>query len=120
MKEQEFLAKEQAREKAARAAACAKEHQRIQRAEQARLETERILEEQQKIVEARKREMSVRDALREAKKSEKQSIKVPASLVSASAECACHLILDTDVWYMSSKLIGHAAGQGSRCVSNHG
>lgn len=54
----------------------------MKKAEQSREETERILENQQKAVEARKREMAVRDAAREAKKAERQKIMVGADLSS--------------------------------------
>ena len=84
MKEQDFLAKEKAREKDMRAEAYRKEQERNSRAEQARLETERIHEAQQKVVEARKRDMAARDAEREHKKADKQRIMVCFSGYSGS------------------------------------
>lgn len=75
-KEQEFLASEKLRDKQLRKEAYRKEQERIQKSENARAETEAILERQQREVEARKREMILRDQEREAVKNERQRIMV--------------------------------------------
>jgi hypothetical protein len=79
LREQEFLVKERTKEKDARAAAYQKEQDRIRKAEEARMETERIHEAQQRAVEARKRDMAARDSQREAKEAEKQHVMVKCS-----------------------------------------
>jgi hypothetical protein len=96
-KEQEFLAKERAREREARKEAFRKEQERIQKAEQARLETERILEQQQKLVEARKRDMAQRDAEREAVKLEKQKVLVRVLHEAMSRFCC----LEKKMYFLS-------------------
>jgi hypothetical protein len=75
-REQEFHARERNREKELLKEAYRKEQERIQKADTARMETEKIIEQQQKLVEARKREMARRDEERSLIKAERQKIMV--------------------------------------------
>lgn len=89
-KEQDALGRERAREVEARKAAYRKEQERIAKAEAGRAETEKILEQQQRLVEARKREMARRDAERAAVKAEKQRVLVrstPFARPAAATTC---------------------------------